>query len=129
MSAWVTPLEAVPRTAPREQDPVPAEYLRASDPWAFDLDLEIEVNGEVVSRPRSKWLYWTPAQMLAHMTVNGATLSAGDVFATGTVSGSEPGTEGSLGELWRGERWLADGDEVVLRGAPLGEVRARVLPA
>jgi fumarylacetoacetase len=128
MSAWITPLDALPRTAPREQEPPPAPYLRAREPWALDLDLEIEVNGEVVSRPRSRLLYWTPAQMLAHMTVNGAALSAGDLFATGTVSGSEPGTEGSLAELWRGERWLADGDEVVLRGTGLSELRARVLP-
>ena len=71
--------------------------------------------------------------MLAHMTVNGATLTAGDLFATGTISGAEPGTEGSLAELWRGERWLADGDEVVLRGraggVELGEVRGHILPA
>jgi fumarylacetoacetase len=65
--------------------------------------------------------------MLAHMTVNGAALTAGDLFATGTISGAEPGTEGSLAELWRGERWRADGDEIVLRGraggVELGEVR------
>ena len=71
--------------------------------------------------------------MLAHMTVNGARLSAGDLFASGTISGAEPGTEGSLGEIAHGERWLADGDEVVLRGVAggveLGEVRGRVLPA
>ena len=95
------------------------------------MALEVEVGGEVVSRPLARELYWTPAQMLAHMTVNGARLSAGDLFATGTISGATPGTEGSLAELWRGERWLADGDEVVLRGragdVELGEVRGRVI--
>src|SRR3954447_26631771 len=140
MSAWVTPLDALPRVAPREQDFAPAEYLRAGDPWALDIALEIEINGEVLSRPRSSWLYWTPAQMLAHLTVNGATLTAGDLLATGTVSGSHAGaagtvygsdlgTEGSLGEVARGERWLADGEEVVLSGwigdVELGEVRGR----
>jgi fumarylacetoacetase len=129
MSAWITPLNALPRTTPREQDPPPADYLRAREPWQLDLDLEIEVDGEVVSRPRSRWLYWTPAQMLAHMTVNGATLSAGDLFATGTVSGREPRTEGSLTEVWQAAGWLADSEEVVLRGTGLGEVRARVVPA
>jgi fumarylacetoacetase len=135
MSAWITPLEALSpaRVEPRPQDPQPAEYLRAREPWALDVALEVEVNGEVLSRPNASWLYWTPAQMLAHMTVNGAALTAGDLFATGTVSGSEPGTEGSLGEIARSERWLADGDEVVLRGragdVELGEVRGRVLPA
>jgi fumarylacetoacetase len=129
VSAWVTPLDALAgvRVAPRAQDPEPAGYLQASSPWALDLALEIEVNGEVVSRPNASTLYWTPAQMLAHMTVNGAVLSTGDVFGTGTVSAPEPG---SLAELWEGARWLADGDEVVLRGragaVELGEVRGRV---
>jgi fumarylacetoacetase len=135
MSAWITPLDAldVARVAPRVQNPAPPAYLRARDPWILDVALEIELNGEVVSRPPARELYWTPAQMLAHLTVNGSTLSAGDLFASGTISGAEPGTEGSLAELWRGERWLADGDEVVLRGRAgglaIGEVRGRVLPA
>jgi fumarylacetoacetase len=129
MSAWITPLDALPRTAPREQDPPPAPYLQAREPWALDLDLEIEVDGEVVSEPRSRWLYWTPAQMLAHMTVNGAQLSAGDLFATGTVSGREPRTEGSLTEVWQAAGWLADGEIVVLRGTGLSEVRATILPS
>src|SRR3954469_16722520 len=99
MLAWIPPLGAVPQGGPREQDFAPAEYLRAAEPWALDIALEIEVAGEVLSRPRSSWLYWTPEQMLAHLTVNGASLTAGDLFATGTVSGSDPGTEGSLGEI------------------------------
>jgi fumarylacetoacetase len=133
MSAWITPLDVLAdaRVAPRPQDPPPAPYLRARAPWILDVGLEIELNGEVISRPPARELYWTPAQMLAHLTVNGATLSAGDLFATGTISGASVGTEGSLAELWRGERWLADGDEVVLRGraggAELGEVRGRVI--
>ena len=96
MSAWITPLDALAgaRVAPRPQDPEPAPYLRARSPWLLDVALEIEVNGEVVSRPPARELYWTPAQMLAHMTVNGAPLSAGDLFATGTISGATPGTRG-----------------------------------
>ncbi|MDX6676160.1 MAG: fumarylacetoacetase [Solirubrobacteraceae bacterium] len=135
MSAWITPLEALAhaRVAPRAQDPPPAAYLRAAAPWILDVALEVELDGEVISRPPARELYWTPAQMLAHLTVGGAALSAGDVFATGTISGAEPGSEGSLAELWRGQRWLADGSEVVLRGraggVELGEVRGRVLPA
>ena len=135
MSAWITPLDVLAdaRVEPRVQEPPPAGYLRARAPWALDIALEVELNGEVISRPNASWLYWTPAQMLAHLTVNGAVLTAGDLFATGTVSGSDAGTEGSLGEIGRGERWLADGDEVVLRGraagVELGEVRGRVVPA
>ena len=92
ISAWVTPLDALggARVAPRAQDPAPAPYLRAGDPWVLDVDLEIELDGEVVSRPPARELYWTPAQMLAHLTVNGATLNAGDLVASGTISGAAP---------------------------------------
>jgi fumarylacetoacetase len=132
MSAWITPLDAFggARVRPREQDPRPASYLRAREPWLLDVALEIEINGEVVSRPDAAELYWTPAQMLAHLTVNGAKLTAGDLFATGTVSNFGHGRQGSLAELFAGKRWLADGDEVVLRGragdVELGDVRGRV---
>jgi fumarylacetoacetase len=135
MSAWITPLDVLAdaRVAPRTQEPRPAPYLRAREPWALDVALEIELNGDVVSRPSAAQLYWTPAQMLAHLTVNGARLSAGDLFATGTISGLGDGTQGSLAELFAGRRWLADGDEVVLRGragaVELGEVRGRVVSA
>jgi fumarylacetoacetase len=135
MSAWITPLDALAnaRTAPPPQDPPPAPYLTAKDPWLLDVELEIEINGEVVSRPAARNLYWTPAQMLAHVTVNGARLSAGDLFATGTISGARPRTQGSLAELSGGERWLADGDEVTLRGragtVALDPVRGRVTAA
>jgi fumarylacetoacetase len=136
MSAWITPLDALQaaRTTPAPQNPPPAPYLVATeDPWLLDVSLEIELNGEVIARPPAAGLYWTPAQMLAHLSVNGATISAGDLFATGTISGTGHGTHGSLAEHFGGERWLADGDEVVLRGragdVELGEVRGRVLPA
>jgi fumarylacetoacetase len=134
MSAWITPLDALAdaRVRPRAQDPEPASYLRANDPWVLDVQLEIELDGEVVSRPPARELYWTPAQMLAHLTVNGATLNAGDLVASGTISGAAAGSEGSLAELWRGTRWLRDGEEVVLRGraggVALGEVRGRIDP-
>jgi len=133
MSAWITPLDALDgaRVAPGAQEPEPAAYLRARAPWNLDVALEVELNGDVVSRPPARGLYWTPAQMLAHLTVNGATLTAGDLVASGTISGAGPGTEGSLAELWGGERWLRDGDEVVLRGSAgdvvLGEVRGRIV--
>jgi fumarylacetoacetase len=71
--------------------------------------------------------------MLAHLTVNGAAITAGDLFATGTISGPTPGTEGSLAEHFGGARWLADRDEVVLRGhaggVELGEVRGTIIAA
>jgi len=133
MSAWITPLQALgeARTAPPPQDPPPAPYLAAQTPWLLDVDLEIELNGTVIARPAAAGLYWTPAQMLAHLTVNGARLSAGDLLATGTISGAGAGSEGSLAERYAGERWLADGDEVVLRGragaVALDEARGRIV--
>ena len=80
-------------------------------------------------------------QQLAHATSNGASVRTGDLMASGTISGSERGSEGSLIELtWNGQEplssgdgrertFLEDGDEVVLRGDPLGEVRGRILPS
>jgi fumarylacetoacetase len=82
-------------------------------------------------------MYWSPAQMLAHLTSNGASLRTGDLFASGTVSGPDDDQVGSLIEL-PGQPFLADGDEVVISAsAPavgggrvdLGEVRGSVLPA
>jgi fumarylacetoacetase len=135
ISAWVTPLALLEgcRTTAPPQDPPPLDHLAGGRDWALDLDLELELNGEVVSRGNARTLYWTMPQQLAHATSNGATVRTGDLMASGTISGAEPGSEGSLIELWRGERFLADGDEVVLRagghGVALGEVRGRVLPA
>jgi fumarylacetoacetase len=128
ISAWVVPLSELEdaRVDPRPQHPEPAAHLRDAGRWALDLDLEVELNGEVISRPNPRGLYWTPEQMLAHLVAGGAPVGTGDLFGSGTISGTDPGTEGSLGEIARGERWLADGDEVVMRGGGLGEVHARV---
>jgi len=154
VSAWVTPLDALASawTAAPARDPQPLPYLDDSGtPSALDLSLEVRLNGTTISRPPFAGMYWSPAQMLAHMTVNGASLRPGDLFASGTVSGPDPGQRGSLLELsWNGTQpltladgstrsFLADGDEVVISAtapgsiAPgsiaLGEVRGRVLPA
>jgi fumarylacetoacetase len=133
ISAWVTPLALLEprRVAGPPQDPPPLAHLAGGRDRALDLDVELEVNGEVVSRGNARGLYWTMPQQLAHATSNGASVRTGDLMATGTISGSEPGSEGSLLELWRGERFLADGDEIVLRtrggDVELGEVRGRVV--
>jgi fumarylacetoacetase len=135
ISAWVTPLallEGRHVEAPA-QEPHALDYLAAGRDWALDIDLEIELNGEVISRGNARTLYWTMPQQLAHATSNGASLRTGDLMATGTISGSEPGSEGSLIELTHNRSFLDDGDEVVLRGTAgaveLGEVRGRVLPS
>jgi fumarylacetoacetase len=136
ISAWVTPLALLhdARVEAPAQDPPPLPYLEGGRDWALDVALEVELNGETISRGNAKTLYWTLPQQLAHATSNGAPIRTGDLMASGTISGAEPGTEGSMIELFHGERFLADGDELVLRGragngVELGEVRGRVLPA
>jgi fumarylacetoacetase len=131
ISAWVTPLALLAdrRVEAPLQDPPPLPHLGSGRDWAFDLDLSIELNGETISRGNARTLYWTMPQMLAHATSNGASVRTGDLMATGTISGPEPGSEGSLIELYGNTRFLADGDEVVLRANGLGEVRGRVQAA
>jgi fumarylacetoacetase len=142
VSAWVVPIEELldRRVAGERQEPEPLPYLR-EQPWAFDIPLEVELNGTVVARSNTRHLYWSVSQQIAHLTVNGASLRTGDLLATGTISGPEHDERGSLIELsWNGAEplelpggvtrsFLEDGDEVVLRGAPLGEVRGRIEPA
>jgi fumarylacetoacetase len=148
IAAWVTSLAALEaaRVALPGQDPEPLEYLRVEEPAGYDIAFEVLLNGEVVSRPPYSAMYWSPAQMLAHMTVNGASLRTGDLFASGTISGDERDQRGSFLELsWGGDEpfagghtFLEDGDEVTLRAtAPgslggriaLGEVTGRITPA
>jgi fumarylacetoacetase len=149
VSGWVTPLDALAaaRVPLPGQDPEPVDYLRTDEPGGFDIDLEVVIDGEVVSRPPYASMYWSPAQMLAHLTVNGASLRTGDLFGSGTVSGPEPAQRGSLLELsWGGTQpvgaagrtFLRDGDTVTLRAtAPgtgggriaLGEVTGTITPS
>jgi fumarylacetoacetase len=147
IAAWVTPIALLEdRFVPApQQDPEPLPYLGVAGDWALDIELEIELSGTIVSRTNAQGLYWTIPQQLAHATVNGASIRTGDLFASGTISGPERGSEGSLIELtWNGERpirlgdgstrtFLEDGDEVVLRGRAgeleLGEVRGTILSA
>lgn len=133
VAAWVTPLEALGAAfvpAP-EQDPPVADYLRDEPHLGLDLRLSVEWNGERVSEPPFATMYWTPAQQLAHLTVNGAALRTGDLYASGTVSGAERGQVGSFLELtWGGaepirvggsERtFLADGDTITITGTAPG---------
>ncbi|MGZ4613976.1 MAG: fumarylacetoacetase [Actinomycetes bacterium] len=152
VSAWVVPLDALDaaRVQPPPQDPEVLPYLRDEEPWGLDLSLEVRWNGTLVSRPPFAGMYWTPAQQLAHLTANGASLRTGDLYASGTVSGPERGQRGSFLELaWNGEQpvtlddgstrtFLEDGDEVTITAwAPgaggarigFGEVAGRVVPA
>jgi fumarylacetoacetase len=152
ISPWVVPLEALgaARVDGPAQSPAPLAYLQRPEPWGLDLAIEVALNGSVVSRPPFASMYWTADQMLAHLTVNGASLRTGDLYASGTVSGPDPAQRGSLIELaWNGAEplklpdgstrsFLEDGDTVTLSAtAPaadgtrlsLGEVTGTIHPA
>ena len=150
ISAWVVPLVALEtaRIPTPPQNPAPLPYLRETEAWGLDIELIVAWNGEIVSRPPYGQMYWSPAQMLAHTTVNGASARTGDLYASGTVSGPEKQQRGAFIELtWGGaepvviggaERtFLEDGDEVVItatapgangRRIGFGEVRGKVVP-
>jgi len=152
VSPWVVPLAALEhaRVAPPAQDPPPLPYLAGGGSWALDLTLTVEWNGGEVATLPFREMYWTPPQQLAHLTVNGASLRTGDLFASGTVSGPGRAQRGSFLELsWNGAEpvilpdgssrsFLADGDTVTIRAtAPgadgvtigFGEVTGTILPA
>ncbi len=151
ISPWIVPLAALEhaRLRPPSLDTPLAGYLADSGDWGLDIAIEIRINGHPVSRPPYATMHWSPAQMLAHMTVNGASLRTGDLFASGTVSGPEPDQYGSLIELAQAGRkpltlgdgsprsWLQDGDEVTISATAagpdgtrvgLGEARGQVVP-
>jgi len=150
VSPWVVPLDALrpARTAPPPRDVAPPPYLRGGgEPGGLDLTLTVSINGYVVSRPPFATMYWTPAQLLAHLTCGGAPVRTGDLYASGTVSGPARDQLGCLLELTRNgtepialgdgsqRAFLEDGDEVVIGAtAPgqdgeiisFGEVRGRI---
>jgi fumarylacetoacetase len=146
------PFEALEeaRIPPPPRDPEPLPYLRGDADRGLDVSLEVSLNGEVLSRPPYGRMYWTPGQMLTHMTANGASLRTGDFFASGTISGPEPDQRGSFIEMsWNGTQllcladgstrgFLEDGDTVTITatapgedGAVVGiaEVTGTILPA
>jgi fumarylacetoacetase len=153
VSPWVVTLEAlepfrVPPPPRPAGDPAPLPYLSAAKDVAFDLTLEAWLGPARLSVGRTRDLYWTPAQLVAHHASNGCNLRPGDLIATGTVSGEGDEARGCLLEITSNgsrpaalpdgasRRWLEDGDEVVLRGFAerpgfrrigLGECRGRVL--
>ncbi|NUU21536.1 MAG: fumarylacetoacetase [Streptomycetaceae bacterium] len=153
VSPWIVPLDALAHAwvDPPERDVEPLPYLndRGTEPGGLDLDIAVSLNGHTVSRPPFRTMYWTAAQQLAHMTVNGASLRTGDFYASGTVSGPDVNQRGAFIEItWNGRdpvklpdgstrSYLEDGDEVTITAtAPgpngtritLGEVTGRITP-
>jgi fumarylacetoacetase len=140
IAPWILPLDATGefRVAGPVQEPLPAPYLATSGAHNFSIELEVALRTErmrregipehVVARTNVRAMYWSMAQQLAHMSSNGSRIRAGDIYASGTISGSEPGTYGSMAEVTAMGRspitlpdgetraFLEDGDTVTLRG-------------
>ena len=152
ISPWVVTLDALePYRVPGPvQDPKVLPYLEYNGDVHYDLDLEVEIvpangQGKVVCQSNFKYMYWNMRQQLAHHTVNGCNIRGGDMIASGTISGPDEGSFGSMLEIsWRGtkpvqmpdgteRKFIADGDTVVMRASKgkigFGEVSAELLPA
>lgn len=146
ISPWVVTLEALQpfRVEGPRQSPEPLPYLATTGPMAYDIQLEVSLRGEkmtephVICRSNFKHMYWSMAQHIAHHTINGCNLRPGDLLASGTVSGPDPDSYGSMLELaWRGEKpipfpngetrsFLEDGDQVTMRGWCEAPGKARI---
>lgn len=156
ISPWVVTLEALEpfRTASPKQEPEVLDYLKFEGDKNFDINLEVYLqpeNGEenLICKSNYKYMYWNMTQQLAHHTINGCNVEVGDLYASGTISGSEPNSFGSMLELtWRGQnplklsdgterKFIQDHDTIIMRGfsekdgirVGFGEVRGKVLPA
>ena len=146
ISPWVVTMEAlepfrIPAFFRPTTDPQPLPYLRSekdNNEGGIDLTIEVYIRSMLMREGRLRPhrvssaslgdMYWTSAQMLTHHTSNGCSLRPGDLFASGTVSGPEPGSQGCMLEITRrgaepitlptGEerKFLHDGDEVIMRG-------------
>jgi len=140
ISPWIVPVAALEhaRIRPPSRDDKQVCYLLETADWGLDIDFEVRLNGHLIARPPYSAMYWSPAQMLAHMTASGAALRSSDLYASGTVSGPDAGERGSMIELaWNGKQpiklpdgsirsWLLDGDEITISATAPGPDGARI---
>jgi len=156
ISPWIVTLDALDpfRTKGPAQDPVVLPYLQYEGDKNYDIELEVLIQPEnghpsSVCKSNFRYMYWNMAQQLAHQTINGCNVAVGDMYASGTISGPEPGSFGSMLELsWKGTKpvqlddgternFIQDGDTVIMRGfseknnvrVGFGEVCTKILPA
>jgi fumarylacetoacetase len=156
ISPWIVTLDALEpfRVQSPEQNPEPLPYLRQHGKHSFDITLEVDLTPNsgiptMVTRSNFKQMYWTMAQQMAHHTVNGCKVNSGDMMGSGTISGPNPDSYGSLLELsWQGtkpvklkngseRKFIEDNDTVTLRGycqkggirIGFGEASTQLLPA
>ncbi len=156
ISSWIVTLDALEpyRTSGPTQEPKVLPYLEYKGDKNYDINLEVYIKPEnteetCVSKSNFKYMYWNMAQQLAHHTVNGCNVNAGDLMGSGTISGPTPDSYGSMLEIsWQGtkpvamkdgseRKFIADNDTVIMRGycknnglrIGFGEVSTKVLPA
>ena len=155
ISPWIVTMDALEpyRVKGPDQEPKVLPYLQFKGKRNFDIDLEVAIGAgdkeTSVARSNFKYMYWTMSQQLAHHTVNGCNVEAGDLYASGTISGPKPGSFGSMLEItWNGKnpitladgskrQFIEDGDTVILRGFAqkngvrigFGECSGLILPA
>lgn len=155
ISPWIVTLDALEpfRCEGENQEPEVLPYLKFSGNKNIDINLEVQIGSDnfeahTVSKSNYKYMYWNMNQQLAHHTINGCDIHAGDMMASGTISGNDENAYGSMLELsWKGTKPLAmpdgserkfinDGDTVVMKahcekdGVRIGfdEVKTKVLP-
>lgn len=156
ISPWVVTLEALEpfRTSGPEQDVEVLPYLHFSGKKSFDISLEVLMQpqgheAKSVCRSNFRHLYWNMSQQLAHHTINGCNINIGDMYASGTISGPDPDSFGSLLEItWKGtkpiefpgglqRKFIEDNDTVIMRAyaekdgirVGFGESVTKILPA
>ncbi len=157
ISPWIVTLEALDHfriSGPEQTNPETLPYLKYSGNKRYDIKLEVLIQPEggeetSISKSNFQYMYWNMCQQLAHHTVNGCNVNAGDMCASGTISGPTPESYGSMLELsWKGtkplklkdgseRKFLQDHDTLILRGygekdgvrIGFGEVTGKVLPA
>lgn len=156
ISPWIVTLDALQpfKIAGEVQDPKVLSYLEYSGNKHYDINLQVLIqpeNGEenIICKSNYKHMYWNMSQQLAHHTVNGCNMRCGDMLASGTISGNQPDSFGSMLELsWNGTKplqlsdgstrtFIEDNDTVIMRGYAekdgvrigFGEVSTKVLPA
>ena len=156
LSPWIVTLEALApfQVAGPLQEPAVLPYLQYNGDKNIDINLEVIIQPEggeenVVSESNFKYMYWNMAQQLAHHTVNGCNIKVGDLLASGTISGKDQHSYGSMLEISQGgkqsltlkdgseRKFINDNDTVIMRGyaekdgmrVGFGQVRTKVLPA
>ncbi len=135
ISAWIVTLDALEpfKVAGPEQDPQPLPYLEEEGLTSYDITIDTFIkpkkeNATLVSKTNFKNLYWSISQQLAHQTVNGCNVRSGDLYGSGTISGKDKSSYGSMLELsWKGtkpikmsdgteRKFILDRDTVIMHG-------------